>query len=82
MEQRGDPVNEKGPRRTVRGSLLQIRIGFEPIPGRLLEVQTELLERRLRRLTGRPANVGSPEDAGCLPLAADPDGGPWRAGIH
>ena len=62
--------------RASRASLLQIRIRFEPIPGRLLEVQTELLERRLRRLTGRPAQAGSPDDAG--PTAADPDGGPSK----
>ena len=61
--------------RTARDSLLQIRIGFEPIPGRLLEVQTELLERRLRRLTGRPAKAGSRDDSGRLPPAADLHGG-------
>jgi hypothetical protein len=62
--------------RPARASSLRIRIGFEPIPGRLLEVQTELLERRLRRLAGRPSAAGSADDAGRPPLAADPDGGP------
>jgi hypothetical protein len=62
--------------RTARASSLQIRIGFEPIPGRLLEVQTELLERRLRRLAGRPSAAGSPDNAGRPRPAADPDGGP------
>jgi hypothetical protein len=76
-------VSAKEPRpRTARASLLQIRIGFEPIPGRLLEVQTELLERRLRRLTGHPPKAGSPDDAGCLPIPADPDGGSWKAEVH
>ena len=62
--------------RSARACVLQIRIGFEPIPGRLLEVQTELLERRLRRLTGRPSTGGSADDADGAPPRAELDGGP------